>query len=122
MNDGLYQYFGLGNGSYTVSGWVKVLSGSVYLGMGWNSGSSAAFGAAQGPSSDWVYLEETITGINASLGGALVYAASAGSEFYVEGLWLNAGEQSSSSMDPSTGEPVLPDHGSSWSSATVSER
>ena len=42
VNDGLYQYMGLGGGSYTVSGWVKVQSGAVHLGLAWNGGGAAA--------------------------------------------------------------------------------
>ncbi|MFO0679824.1 MAG: hypothetical protein U0169_25085 [Polyangiaceae bacterium] len=44
----------------------------------------------------------------------------------LSGLWASRGYTTNHtlsvgtvSMDPSTGEPVLPDHGSSWSSATV---
>lgn len=108
LHDGLYQYLGLVGGSYTVSGWVYVLSGSVKLGVAWNSGFAAAYGTASTSTGQWEYLSTTVLGVASSTGGALVYGGPSGGDYYVEGLWLNAGESNLSPFSPSNGF-VLPD-------------
>lgn len=99
INDGLYQYFGLGSGDYTVSAWVKVLSGSAKLGIGWNGGSTAAFASALPTQNDWQYVSFTASVSNSS-GGALLYGGSENSQFLVDGVWMNAGSISASPFDP----------------------
>lgn len=102
-NNGLYQYFGLGGGTYTISGWFYVLTGSVKLGMAWNSGSAAAFGAETSTTRQWQYLSATLGGVAGSLGGALLYGGNAGGEFYAEGIWLNTGSDNLSPFAPGNG-------------------
>ena len=103
VNDGLYQYMGLGGGSYTVSGWVKVQSGAVHLGLAWNGGGAAALTASATQSNTWEYLTVTANGVPGSLGGALVYGAASGSHYFAEGLWLNSGTTSTSPFAPGAG-------------------
>ncbi|MDE2082712.1 MAG: PEP-CTERM sorting domain-containing protein, partial [Burkholderiales bacterium] len=103
--DGLYQYQSLASGTYTLSGWVYVLTGSVNLGLAWNGGSNAAFSVAQAATGAWEYLSitQTFTQTTNSYGGALVYGAGPGGSFYADGLWLNAGSTSTSGYAPSRG-------------------
>lgn len=112
INDGLYQYGALAGGAYTVSGWVYVNSGAVRLGVAWNSGSNASFGSSSSGTGSWQYLVTTVFGVAGSNGGALIYGDVGGGDYYVDGLWLNAGETNLSPFDPARGF-VLPGSGPS---------
>ncbi|MBN1974214.1 MAG: carbohydrate binding domain-containing protein [Sedimentisphaerales bacterium] len=114
--DGIYQYELKPAGTYTVSAWVYVNTGSAYLGLAWNKGfaytpfSSCPKTITIG---EWEYLEITAA-ITSSLSGPYLYAASLNSDFYVEGLWLNEGAVSTSPFAPSAGfDPnAVPESGS----------
>jgi hypothetical protein len=41
--------------------------------------------------------------MNGSLGGPVLYGASNNADFYIDGVWFNAGEVSTSPFAPSTG-------------------
>ena len=101
-NDGLYQYNGGYTGTYTLSAWVYALSGSAHLVLAWNSGSTTAIGSSSTLTGQWEYLSVTAT-MNGSLGGPVLYGASNNADFYIDGVWINAGSTSSSPMDPGTG-------------------
>lgn len=102
-NDGLWQY-PLGGGTYTVSGWVYVISGSAHIPLVWNAGSAWNVGSApiSSTTGQWEYLETTVSGMF-GLSGAVIYGASNNSEFYADGIWLNAGSTSTSPYSPNNG-------------------
>lgn len=101
-NDGLYQYSYGFNGTYTLSAWVFVVTGSAHLILAGNSGSQTSLGSASSQTGQWEYLTLTAS-MNGSLGGPVLYAASNNSDFYIDGVWFNAGGSSTSPFDPGTG-------------------
>lgn len=101
-NDGLYQYSYGYNGTYTLSAWVYVVTGSAHLILAGNSGSLTSIGSASSQTGQWEYLTLSAS-MNGSLGGPVLYAAADNSEFYIDGVWFNAGAASTSPFDPATG-------------------
>jgi hypothetical protein len=105
--DGIYQYNnGWTGGTYTVSGWFYVLSGSAHLGIAWDRGANWVYSPSSSSLNEWVFLQVT-TSIPACFnGGPLVYAASDSSDFYAEGIWFNTGSNNSSPFQPDRFDPL----------------
>ena len=102
QNDGLYQYGYFGAGFFTASAWFNVQSGGASIGLFDNSGSNGAMGPATTTTNEWEYLSFT-NSFNGSYEGATIYGSQAGSDFFVDAFWLNAGATSTNPFDPSTG-------------------
>ena len=102
QNDGLYQYGFFGPGFYTASAWFNVQSGGASIGLFDNGGSNGGMGPATTTTNQWEYLS-----FSSNLGtgpmGPTLYGSQAGSDFFVDAFWLNAGEASTNPFDPSTG-------------------
>lgn len=101
--DGLVQFFSGDAGSYTLAGWFKVTSGSARLGLAWNGGNDVLYSAPISAAADWQYLSITLNSPSADKFAAVVYGATNGSDFYADGLWLNAGSTSNSPYSPDSG-------------------
>lgn len=106
--DGLYQFVGASTGLYTLSGWFKVTSGSAQLGLSWNGGSNVLYSTPVSAAGNWQYLSLTLNNVSGGSLGAVVYGASSGSDFYADGIWLNAGGSSNSPYSPANGFGVSP--------------
>jgi hypothetical protein len=102
LNDGLYQYSYWAPGDYTLSAWVYALKGSAHLILAGNNGSATILGSASTQTGQWQYLTVTAY-LNGSFGGPVLYGASNDSSFYIDGVWFNAGTESKSPFDPSSG-------------------
>ncbi len=102
LNDGLYQYKYWNPGNYTLSAWVYAATGSAHLIIAGNSGSATILGSASTQTGQWQYLTVTAH-MNGSLGGPVLYGASANSDFYIDGVWMNAGTDSTSPFSPALG-------------------
>jgi hypothetical protein len=103
QNDGLFQYKNWTAGTYTLSGWVYVVSGEARLGFSWNSGHSVSYSPSNSTLNEWTFLQITET-IPSTLNGPLVYVAELNStEFYAEGIWMNAGSTNTSPFSPTAG-------------------
>jgi hypothetical protein len=100
--DGLYQYGFFGPGFFTASAWFNVQSGSASIGLYDNGGSNGSQGPSTTTTNEWEYLSYT-SSLSGSLEGPTIYGSQAGSDFFVDAFWLNAGEKSSSPYDPVTG-------------------
>jgi hypothetical protein len=103
--DGIYQYEVRSAETYTVSAWVHANTGSAYLGLAWDAGLSyTPFDSCPktATTGQWEYLQIKAD-VNNTLGGPYLYAASMNSDFYVEGMWLNQGNTTTSPFAPSTG-------------------
>ncbi len=98
-DDGLFQYNSWAAGTYTLSGWVYVVSGAAHLGVAWNSGHEAAYSLSSTALNQWTFLELTVT-VPSNMNGPLVYAVNNSTEFYAEGLWFNAGSVNNSPFQP----------------------
>lgn len=107
-SDGLFQFVGATTGNYTLSGWFKVSSGSAKLGLSWNGGSNVLYSTPVAAAGSWQYLSLTLDNVSGGSLGAVVYGASSGSDFYADGLWLNAGSSSTSPYSPANGFGVSP--------------
>lgn len=101
LDDGLYQYYGW-SGFHTLSAWVYVVSGSAHLILAGNSGSATIVGSASTHTGRWEYLTLTAN-MNGTYGGPVLYGASDNADFYIDGVWFNAGSDSTSPFAPSTG-------------------
>jgi hypothetical protein len=101
LNDGLYQYYAW-TGYHTLSAWVYAVTGSAHLILAGNNGNALTTGSASTQTGQWQYL--TITAdMNGSQGGPVLYGASNNADFYIDGVWFNAGSASTSPFAPSTG-------------------
>lgn len=101
LNDGLYQYYGW-SGFHTLSAWVYAVSGSAHLILAGNSGSATILGSASTHTGQWEYLTLTAN-MNGTYGGPVLYGASDNADFYIDGVWFNAGTSSTSPFNPATG-------------------
>jgi hypothetical protein len=101
LNDGLYQY-NYWLGTYTLSAWVYAVTGTAHLIIAGNSGSATILGSASTQTGQWQYLTVT-SNMNGSLGGPVLYGASDEANFFIDGVWFNAGSDSTSPFDPTTG-------------------
>ncbi len=101
LDDGLYQYYGW-SGFHTLSAWVYAVSGSAHLILAGNSGSATILGSASTHTGQWEYLTVTAD-MNGTYGGPVLYGASNNADFYIDGVWFNAGASSTSPFDPATG-------------------
>jgi hypothetical protein len=100
-DDGLFQYSNW-TGTYTLSAWVYAVTGSAHLILAGNNGNALTTGSASTQTGQWQYL--TITAdMNGSQGGPVLYGASNNADFYIDGVWFNAGSASTSPFAPSTG-------------------
>jgi hypothetical protein len=99
LNDGLYQYRYWNPGNYTLSAWVYAVTGSAHLILAGNSGSATILGSASTQTGQWQYLTVTAY-MNGSLGGPVLYGASNEANFYIDGVWMNAGTDSTSPFAP----------------------
>ncbi|OPY14141.1 MAG: hypothetical protein A4E66_00478 [Syntrophus sp. PtaB.Bin001] len=104
-DDGLFQYNAWSEGTYTLSGWVYVVSGAAHLGLAWDNGHEAAYSSSSSTLNQWIFLQLTMT-VPSSFDGPLVYAAINDTEFYAEGLWLNTGSENNSPFQPDRFAPV----------------
>ncbi|MDP2031168.1 MAG: PEPxxWA-CTERM sorting domain-containing protein [Thiobacillus sp.] len=101
LDDGLYQYYGW-SGFHTLSAWVYAVSGSAHLILAGNSGSATILGSASTHTGQWEYLTVTAD-MNGTYGGPVLYGASNNADFYIDGVWFNAGASSTSPFNPATG-------------------
>ena len=102
INDGLYQYQSWSPGNYTLTAWVYAVTGSAHLILAGSNGSATTLGSASTQTGQWQYLTVTAY-LDGSVGGPVLYGASNNSNFYIDGVWFNAGAYSRSPFDPSTG-------------------
>ena len=101
LNDGLYQYYGW-TGDHTLSAWVYAVTGSAHLILAGSSGSATIVGSASTLTGQWQYLTLTAY-MDGTSGGPVLYGASNNADFYIDGVWFNAGSASTSPFAPSTG-------------------
>jgi hypothetical protein len=113
---GLYQYPGvdpdtstaLPDATYTASAWFYPIQGQAHLGLAWNGGLEGAFSSPTTTLDEWQFLE--VTHFKPGLGGPLLYGLSNQDIFYVDGVWVNEGENNLSPYSPQNGFPGnLPD-------------
>lgn len=98
----IWQYENRSGGVYTASAWVYVVAGSAILDMAWNSGLLDSNTAPVTELNKWVYLEWSAT-FTPSYNGVLLSTFGPDSEFYADGVWLNAGSVNLSPYAPSNG-------------------
>lgn len=112
-NNGLFQYINSpATGFHTLSAWVYVVKGSAHIALFENGGSSGNFSTASTSLNTWEFLTVTRNYTTNSAKGPVLYTAENDSEFYIDGVYLNAGQASLSPHDPSVFNPNgVPDSG-----------
>jgi len=98
----IYQYAVRPGGIYTASAWAYVVAGSAILDMAWNNGGLDSNTPPVTELNKWVYLEWTATFTTGS-SGVTMSTFGPNSEFYTDGVWLNAGSVNLSPYAPQNG-------------------
>ena len=99
LNDGIDQYDTRPAGTYTLSAWVYMLSGSAYIGLAYAPVFGGPVSVAATSLNAWQFLSLTYNAPN-EYGGPFIYFASNKSDFLVDSVWLNAGSTNLSTFVP----------------------